>query len=276
MSEQTSEIRIVELSDSQALRIRCSGVARRQHPAAHGFTLLELIITLTILGLMAGVLFSSLRLAMNSYVRSQEQLEQGARRRVLQDQIKRQIGSLFPLQPTASFLNSQAVGFAGPQVQPELQLSQVPLFDGTSESVTFITVAPLMLLENPGLTVVRYSLAQDEAGDGYLGVMETRFIGLDSFNFMLDAPEGKSLPLIEKVSRLQFAYYGYDPMTESYEWFDSWRGEETMAVPNAISIYWDNHHMIVPVNATFFGSSQMLGIQDLLSRSPQIQPTVRR
>ena len=269
MSQQASEIRALELSDSQAFRLR------HLHPPARGFTLLELIIALTILGLMAGLLFSSLRLVMNSYVRSQERLEEEARKRVLQDQIKRQIGSLFPLRPTGSFLNPQGIGFAAPAAQPGLQLPQVPLFDGTSESITFITVAPLMLLKNPGLTVVRYGLAQDEAGDQYLGAMETRFMGLDSFNFMLGAPEGKPLPLIEKLSRLQFEYYGYDPMTQSYEWFDSWRGEETMAVPNAISIYWDNHHMIVPVNATFLGGTPTSGIQDLLSRAPQGQPAVQ-
>ena len=62
--------------------------------ASSGFTLLELTLAFTILGLMAGLIFSSLRMSLNSYEKSQERLDVAARERVLQDLIKRQIGSL--------------------------------------------------------------------------------------------------------------------------------------------------------------------------------------
>ncbi|MDA2938884.1 GspJ family type II secretion system protein [Acidobacteria bacterium AH-259-A15] len=235
-----------------------------QLSAAGGFSLLELIIAFTILGLMAGVIFSSFRLALNSYEKGQERLETEARKRVLEDQIKRQIGSLYPVRPSGSFLESQEVDAQAQQ--PAAILSQVPLFYGTPDSVTFVTVAPLMLQENPGLTIVRYGLAQDEWGNHYLGGMETRYMGLDSFTFMVNAPRGKPLALVESVENLEFQYYGYDSQSQSYQWLNSWIGDEMRSVPEAIRIDYDENHLLVSINASFYGTRLTGGLQRFIRR----------
>ena len=234
-----------------------------RRPAARGFTLLELIIAFTITGLMAGVVFSSFRLALSSYEKSQERLEFEARRRVLQDLIKRQIGSLFPVRPSASFIDIQEAEAQGQQLQA---FTGIPLFYGTPDSVTFATVAPLMLQENPGLTIVRYGLAQDEAGDFFLGALEARYMGLGSFMYMVNSPDGEPLPLIERIADLEFLYYGYNPQSESYEWTNSWLGEEMLAIPQAIKISYDENHLIVPINASFYGTQRRQGFQRFTRR----------
>ena len=231
--------------DSAAPTPRCRQVNAR------GFTLLELVIAFTIFGLMAGLVFSSFRLVLNSYEKSQERLGQEARKRVLQDHIKRQIGSLFPVRPSGAFLGIQE---GKGQMQLPSAVSQFPLFDGRPDSVTFVTVAPLVLRENPGLTVVRYGLAEDEWGKYYLGMMETRYVGLESFMGMVEVPLGKPLPLVENVNELRFQYYGYDAENQDYQWFDSWIGEELLAVPDAIRIDYDDSYLIVSSNADFYSS----------------------
>lgn len=233
-----------------------------------GFTLLETVIVLTILGLVATVMFASFRFALNSYLTSQERLAEEAHRRVLHEQIRRQIGSLFALRPTGAFLEPQE-GSTTPPDLPAMAYAQIPLFYGSSESVTFITVAPLMLMENPGLTVVRYGLAQDEYGRYYLGAMERRFVGLGSFVEMAGNPQGKPLPLVEGIERLQFEYYGYLTESQEYGWAESWNGEERQAVPRAIRIWSDDQEMTVPVNAVFIGNFPMGGLEAPLGRSPQ-------
>ena len=147
---------------SRSASRRPLSVVRCQLSASRGFTFLELTLAFTILALMAGLIFSSFRVSLNSYEKSQERLDEEARERVLQDLIKRQIGSLFPVRPSASFLDLQEADAQQPQ-QSRI-FAQMPLFSGTSEAVTFATVAPLMLQENPGLTIVHYGLAQDERG----------------------------------------------------------------------------------------------------------------
>jgi len=212
------------------------------------------MVAFTIMAMVMVALFFSFRMALNSYQKGQDRITEEAYNRVLEDQIKRQIGSLFPLRPAAptNGLQQQQAAAAG---QNMLMLSQIPLFYGTGESVTFITVAPLMLLENPGLTVVRYGWAEDEYGKRYLGAMETRYLGLDSFTQMTERPRGKPLPLVKDVEDLRFEYYGYDQQGQAFNWYDSWNAAETMAVPHAIRIHADEKVITVPINAIFNNQS---------------------
>ena len=212
-----------------------------------GFTLIELIVAFTILGLVAGIVFSSFRLALNSYQKSQTRLEEEAVERILGDQVKRQVASLYPLRPVAP---PDRTGL-GP-VEPPTRF-QTPLFFGTPDSVTFITVAPLIMHQTPGLTVVRYGLAEDEYGDPYMGSMETQFVGLDSFNAMVRIPDGKPLPLIRDITALEFQYYGYDPRQKAFAWFPEWLGEEMQSVPRAIRIVHNRGEVFASVNASFIG-----------------------
>ncbi len=247
------------LSKGQEVRRSGGQPPPLRRSASSGFTLLELTLAFTILGLMAGLIFSSFRMSLNSYEKSQERLDVEARERVLQDLIKRQIGSLFPVRPSASFLDLQDADAQGPE-QTRV-FAQMPLFSGTSEAVTFATVAPLMLQENPGLTVVHYGLAQDDQGNTFLGADEAPYMGLESFMFMLDPPTETPLALIEDIVDLSFQYYGFDPQSQSYEWFDSWNGEELLAIPLAIRIDYDEKHLLVPINASFTGGQFRQGMQ---------------
>jgi type II secretory pathway pseudopilin PulG len=239
--------------------VKDSATGEVKYPDSAGFTLLELIVAFTLLALVAGMAFAGLRLALNSYEASQSRLEDAARERVLLDHLKRQIGSLFPLTPTAAFAADSQDQSEPADLTTQLLASQSPLFYGDSDSVTFITVAPLVLTEHPGLTVVRYGLAQNEFGDFYLGAMEARYTGRGVFLTMADLPGGKPLPLIYDIDELQFNYYGYDLASESYRWFDFWNGEEMGRVPEAIRITYDKEYALVPVNANFSGGLNSLG-----------------
>jgi len=213
--------------------------------AERGFTLLEVLVTLMLLSLLAAAVFASFRTSLNSYERSQDRVEDEARRRTLQDYLKRQVGSLYPVRPSGSSIEAE-----GAEEEGGGAFSQVPLFYGDVGSVVFATVAPLTLLENPGLTVVRYGLSQDLDGTYFLGAVENRYTGQESFTAMVQAPEGSPIPLVEQVSTLSFQYYGYDQQSESYLWFDTWMSEETGSVPRAIRINFDDQHLTVPVNAS--------------------------
>lgn len=225
-----------------------------------GFALLEVIVALAIFGLMAGVIFSSLQLAGDMYDRTQQTIEEQATRRVLLDQIKRQVGSTFPLHPTAGFVAGEdPQGMADPVAQ--LAMSQIVLFHGEPEFMVFLTVAPLVLFENPGLTVVRYGLAQNEFGDYYLGSMESRYLGQRSFEEMIVAPIGRPLALVKDVRQVSFEYYGYIEAAGRWAWLPAWSGAEMVSAPQAVKINFDDQYVLVPVNATVFGGSLGAGVR---------------
>jgi hypothetical protein len=146
---------------------------------------------------------------------------------------------------------------------------QAVLFYGESEFVTFITVAPLMQAENPGLTVVRYGLAEDEYGDPYWGVMETAYTGFESFTEMVGAPSGKPLALVEGIEFLEFQYYGFDAQFQSFDWYDYWSGDEMSAVPRAVKVIYNDKSIIVPVNATTLGNNLQAGVRGLVGTGRQ-------
>jgi prepilin-type N-terminal cleavage/methylation domain-containing protein len=226
----------------------------RARNSEQGFTLLEVVVTLLLLSMLGGVALSSFRTGLNSYEASQTRLEDEARRRTLQDYLRRQIGSIYPVQPSGSFMETEG-GNVDP-AQGVAALLQTPLFYGQMESVVFATVAPLALLDHPGLTLVRYGLSQDAEGAYFLGATEDRYIGLQSFDSMVSAPQGAPIPLIDEVASLSFHYYGYDPQSEAYQWFNTWVGEEMGSVPRAIRIDFDDQHVTVLVNAV---ASQIRG-----------------
>lgn len=241
--------------------------------SSRGFTLLEVVVALTIMTLMAAIVYGALRIASNSFTVSQDRMEEQARQRVLKDFMRRQLGSLFPLRPSGSFLPEEGEALEGEEQLDLLTLAQSPLFEGTSRTVTFITVAPFMHLRNPGLTVVTYGRAEDEYGQEYLGAMETRFVDVDSFNYMAGIPSGKPLPIVEGVKDVRFSYYGYNPDTDSYEWIDEWSGELMGNVPSAVRVEYNDQQITVTINATDLGTRQALNRalrqRRLLGTSPQ-------
>jgi hypothetical protein len=99
---------------------------------------------------------------------------------------------------------------------------------------------------------VRYGLAFDPRRDvHYLGAMEARYLGVNSFTQMTGVPEGVPLSLIEPVEQVGFEYYGYDIMSQSYNWYGSWNAEEMRSSPSAVRIHADQRTITVPISAVF-------------------------
>lgn len=247
--------------------------SRSSRQASSGFTLVEVVVSLTLLAIIAVVIYSSFRVVLRIYDGSHQRIERQARERVMVDYMRKQLGSLFPLRPTASFLQPQeAREFDPDQTRDALIRARTPLFHGTASSVTFVTVAPFMHLKNPGMTVVRYGIAEDERGEAYLGAMEDRFVGVQSFDYMADLPQGKPLVVVEGIDELSFSYYGYDSESDAFAWFDEWSGQEMAGVPSAIRVSMGENDMTIPINATSLGSGNA---RNPLFRRPGNRPINR-
>ena len=144
-----------------------------------GFTLLELIVAITLMGLVLVVLYSGLRLGMNSWDGGEQRAEATNRLRLAQEFLRRQL-----TQSIAAYRVNE-------------QQERVVTFSGRSDGIEF--VAPMLAqLGQGGLYRVRI-----EAVDGRLWIRWRPYLPADP-----EAGEERQTVLLEGVANVEWAYFG--------------------------------------------------------------------
>lgn len=177
-------------------------IAARRSPLATrylrqtGFTLLELIVAITLMGLVLVVLYSGLRLGLNSWDSGEQRAEVTNRLRLAQEFLRRQLA-----QSIAAYRVNE-------------QQERVVVFAGRPDGIEF--VAPMLVqLGQGGLYRVRI-----EAADGRLWIRWRPYLPIDP-----EAGEERETVLLEGVSEVEWAYFGpeQDNQPESPpEWRSAW------------------------------------------------------
>lgn len=195
-----------------------------------GFTLMELLVALTLMGLLMLVLFPTLRLGSRSW-----------------EAAERLADSQEEIRAAQQFLLDRLLAI---REVPRRQNRRVMVFSGDTQSVEF--VAPLSTSQAlPGLQLLRLELIQD-AGIGYL-VLRRRLWHPDLVNGDgTDFPPLRRLPdsdaevqrleeglhiLVSEVTQLTINYFGQSALPTANQqqgWRDEWR--EQPGIPEAIHI----------------------------------------
>ena len=174
-----------------------------------GFTLLELLISLTIIALLVGTTTLGVRLAVSTKDAADKKTETFQRLRFISEQLNTKIRSMRPLfiqsQPAETSLGS----FNDFQTQSAQQ--KILAFEGKPDSIRLITFSqPLTAVESsPGMHEVRIYLGtHPETGETGLLISERQTSILELFQ---DNPKTKgeeqTLLVAPKVAYLQFRYY---------------------------------------------------------------------
>lgn len=169
-----------------------------QSPGIHlrqtGFTLLELVVAITLMGLVLVVLYSGLRLGLNGWDSGEQRAEATNRLRLVQEFLRRQLAQSMTVYQTND------------------QQEKVVVFSGQPNSIEF--VAPMLIqLGQGGLYRVRI-----EAGDGRLRLRWRPYLPDDPA-----AGEERETVLLEGVSAVEWAYFG--PEREDDQEPPRWRSE---------------------------------------------------
>lgn len=167
-----------------------------------GFTLLEVVLALSILVMLLGVLFSAIRLGIRSWEKGESAMEDMAARRYISARISRDIGSMYPY------------------IRNDGENAEY-LFRGSSVSLGFVTAAGRYgdWLPWGGARWVNYS-----AGDRGLTVGEKTVPLYD----MENADEAHTVVLSPEVKYIGFEYMGPDG------WEKSWDANDKKMLPSAI------------------------------------------
>lgn len=164
-----------------------------------GFTLVEMLIAITILGLLMTSAFGALRLGGKSWEQGIRFADNTEALRSSSDFLRRQFAQLQPLS-----------WYDGEQ--------DLIAFEGSVSNVRFVTPAPAAL-ESAGLLLM--SLSVDTLGDGVAVSFSTRIIDPGSESWFLAAPTRRNTILVDLESAT-LDYFGKVDDQHASAWRSDW------------------------------------------------------
>lgn len=212
------------------------------HRSHAGFTLLEMLVAVTLVAMMVVGLWAVFRISIRSWSRGTEFMDANQRHRSIMSLVRKQMASTYGL-----------VAYTDPQ-QPG---SGTLIFSGTENNIQFISLNSLQFQESPGLTLVSYDVEQDAGGDYALVEREARY--LESMPEEGSSTSGsKATPIFENLSSCFFEYFDPGNADNPPQWVREWDGQKLGKLPLALSLTMIsrdpkgntlNRHMVVPIKA---------------------------
>jgi general secretion pathway protein J len=184
----------------------------RARATTRGFTLLELLVAMTLLALLAGLLFGGLSFGVRVWEKGDAELEKLAELQIAQGLIRRVI--------------SRALLSDLPRGENE----DAAIFEGTADGLLFVGPAPAQSL--PG-GFYRLSLRGDDVEGKRRLVMTWRLPVPDDKGPRADEDENLVV-LVDGVADVTFAYFGAGDEDGEPGWRDRWEG--VLGLPRLVRI----------------------------------------
>jgi len=186
---------------------------------AWGFTLVEVMVTLAILGLILVVVFGAFRLGLSAWDKGEFIKEEYQKVRISSQIISRQFKSIVPYK-----IKSQKVD------------GDYLAFEGKPQYVRFVSALSLRARQPEGLVYAIYEFREGGSEGGRLVLYEQRALNKD---FMEEPPpEELGVALFEGISDVRFEYY-QEPDSEKNltgGWEEEWNTREKKELPKALKM----------------------------------------
>ena len=189
---------------------------RRQAANEHGFTLLELMIALTLLGVMLTMVYSVFATALAAVPRGEEVAAQSARMRAATSLMSRQVRSIIPY-PMEGEDESTPCYFAG-----------------NSNYFDFFTAAPQ---HNGGEGLARVLYWTDGSSLSMAEQLVLASTGTAGDQPAAPVPTTNGIQLLTGLAGVRFQYLRVDG--GDTEWRDSWDSFEEQTLPGAVRVMVD-------------------------------------
>jgi len=187
--------------------------------SSNGFTLLEVMITLAIIGMMLLIIFGAFRLGLSAWEKGETIKEDYQKLRIVSQLLSRQVKSAVPY-----------------KIKSQKAEGDYLAFDGQRHSLKFVSTLSLKVQQPVGFTYTVYEFEEGGREGGRLVLYEQRVLTKD---FMEDRPkEEMGVDLFTGVSDVRFEYYRDEDKekTRSAEWVEQWNTKEEKALPTAVKM----------------------------------------
>ena len=199
--------------------------------AAAGFTLLETLVGLTLLGVMLILIYSTLSIGLRAWDTGEKRVTEASHQRVVQSFLRRELGQLFPVRWRGI---------------PESKIA----FEGAKDELKFVTMLTLgAAAREGGMQWGHLYVANIKSPGG-----ETRkalFIKRSAFNLQAKdwdgLDEAKPITLIEGVKSFEIGYYGAENDTAEPQWTDEWTNALRMPQLIKLTLQVDNGRDVPPL-----------------------------
>ena len=210
-------------------------------PAAHkraaftvamaGFTLLELLVALTLLGAMLILIYSALNIGLRAWDTGEKRVTEASHQRVVQSFLRRELSQVFPVRWRGI---------------PESKIA----FEGAKDEIKFVSMLTLgAAVREGGLQWGHLYVADDDAPGGER--RRTLFIKRSGFNLRAKDWDGldaaKAIPLIEGVKSFEIGYFGAENDTAEAQWTTEWTNALRMPQLIKITVQVDNGRDVPPL-----------------------------
>ncbi len=195
-------------------------MTRARHHRRHaekGFTLVELLVALTLLGLISVVLFGGLRFGTRAWEAGDRRAAQLAQVQAVQALLRRRIAQALP-----------------PGLEAAAAVEKRAAFAGESDVLQFFAAVP----SRAGVGgIYAFDLAAIEDDSGVRLELTWRLHRAEDETEPDDTPEaglGGRRVLIDGLARAQFRYFGAPEPGQTADWRDNWNGNA--GLPELVAI----------------------------------------
>jgi general secretion pathway protein J len=183
-----------------------------------GFTLLELVIALTILTVIVVIIFGALRIGIRAWEKGERDVDIRQRQRIVLDLIKRQLASTCV----------SDVWTRDQQLVP---------IKGDSKSIEFVSQISLTPGNQLGMVFVKYAVKREKEGDKERLTFYERSVALpDKKMGGGSSEEGDYSELMSGMKSMEFEYLKEQPEEAASKWQKNWDPEVDKGVPRAVRV----------------------------------------
>jgi general secretion pathway protein J len=184
---------------------------------ASAFTLVEVMVTLTILGFVLLVTSGVFRLGLSAWEKGESSREKFQKRRITAQLLSQQVKSLMPY-----------------KIKSQKAEGDFLAFEGKARSLKFVSALSLKTRRPSGFVYVYYEFQQGGMAGGRILQYERRVVNK---NFMDEDPlEQDKVPIFDGLADVRFEYYQEEDQekTRSAGWMEEWNAKEEKGLPRAI------------------------------------------
>lgn len=181
-------------------------IAKRQ-----GFTLIEVLIGMSLLAVMMLLLFASLRICVQNWNAGEKKIAQVSQRAIVQNFFQSKLYATLPLQ--ATFFEEEQFSF-----------------QGNTQQLQFVAPMPSSI-GKLGIQLFTLSLEDSQENEGSDLKVDIRPFFPKSEG---EEWEEEGIVILKNVQTLRYAYFGADQKGDDPEWLDEWL--EKSSLPRLVSV----------------------------------------